>query len=100
MTRSKDRLTVTIDRSLLDAANAAVAEGRDSLSAWVNRAVAERLLKEQRLAALADAIGMYESQYGIISDAELTKQRRADRESSTVVRSAKRATPVPGLPRE
>ena len=94
MTRAKDRLTVTIDRSLLDAANAAVAEGgADSLSAWVNRAVAERLLKEQRLAALADAVARYETRFGIISDAELMKQRRADRESSTVVRSVKRRAP-------
>src|SRR5258708_29687236 len=47
MTPRKERLTVTVDRAVLDAGNETVAAGRaDSLSAWVSRAVAERVAKE------------------------------------------------------
>lgn len=50
MTARKERLTVTVDRTLLDAGNQAVSDGRaDSLSAWVNLALAERVTKERRL---------------------------------------------------
>ena len=49
MRKQKDRLTVTIDRVLLQAANDAVAAGRaPSLSSWVNRALAERVQAAER----------------------------------------------------
>lgn len=84
---TKERLTVTIDRELLDAAQAAVAAGRaDSLSRWVNRAVAERVEKERRLAAMAEAVAAYEAEFGEITDSELLEQARADRASAIVVR--------------
>jgi hypothetical protein len=83
----KERLTVTIDRTLLRAANAAVAAGRaDSVSGWVNRALEERAAKEQRLLALAAAVAGYEAKHGAITDEELVMQARADRESARVVR--------------
>ena len=59
--RSKERLTVTVDTGLIEAANEAVAKGRvASLSGWVNLALAERAAKERRLRTLAEAIATYE----------------------------------------
>ena len=57
MSARKERLTVTVDPALIEAGNDAVAEGRaESLSAWVNAALAARVATERRLAALADAV--------------------------------------------
>lgn len=87
MKRRKERLTVTVDRSLVRAANDAVSAGRaSSLSGWVNLALSERAAKERRLVALAEAVALYESEFGAISDAELAARERADRRSSIVVR--------------
>lgn len=87
MSPGKERLTVTVDPDLVRAGADAVAEGRaDSLSAWVNLALAERARKEQRLIALADAVCAYEAEFGTITDEELTAQRRADRGAARVVR--------------
>ncbi len=83
----KDRLTVTVDRALVEAANQAVAAGRaDSLSGWVNLALAERAVKERRLEALSEAIAVYEAEFGEISGAELAAQERADRRRALVIR--------------
>ena len=77
---SKARLTVTVDPALVRAANAAVSAGRaTSLSGWVNLALEERAAKDARLQAMADAIAAYEADFGEITEAELTAQRRADR---------------------
>jgi hypothetical protein len=87
MSQRKGRLTVTVDRDLVDAGNAAVATGRaDSLSGWVNLALQERAVKERRLQAMADAIAAYEAEFGVISAAELSVQSREDRRSAIVVR--------------
>lgn len=87
---SKERLTVTVDPHLVQAGQEAVAERRvDSLSAWVNIALAERAAKDRRLRALALAVAAYESEFGPITDAELTAQERADRGAARVVRGAR-----------
>lgn len=87
MRSRKERLTVTVDRALLDAGNEAVATGNaESLSAWVNRALSDRVVKERRLAALRGAVGRYEAEFGVITEREMTAQVRADRESAVVVR--------------
>jgi hypothetical protein len=87
---SKERLTVTVDPDLVKAGADAVEEGRaESLSAWVNLALAERARKEQRLKALADAVTFYEAEFGAITDEELTAQRRADRAAARVVRGVR-----------
>lgn len=84
---SKERLTVTVDPHLVQAAGEAVAEGRvDSLSAWVNLALAERAAKDRRLRALADAVGAYEIEFGPITAEEIAAQERADRAAARVVR--------------
>jgi predicted flap endonuclease-1-like 5' DNA nuclease len=86
---SKERLTVTVDPHLIRAGNAAVDEGQvESLSAWVNLALADRVAKERRLRALGDAIADYEAEFGVITPDELAAQDRADRASALVVRGA------------
>jgi len=89
----RERLTVTVDPGLIQAAQDAVAAGRaESVSAWVNLALAERAARERRLAAMADAIAAYEAKFGTISAAELSVQARADREAAIVVRGKLRAS--------
>jgi hypothetical protein len=93
MSQRKERLTVTVDRTLLEAGNAAVATGRaDSLSGWVNLALAERAIKEKRLQAMADAVASYEAEFGAISTEEVSAQARADRSSALVVRGRRKAS--------
>jgi Arc/MetJ-type ribon-helix-helix transcriptional regulator len=87
---SKQRLTVTVDPHLVRAGNDAVEDGSvDSLSAWVNLALAERAAKDRRLAALADAVSAYEAQFGSITSEELAAQARADRVAARVVRTVR-----------
>jgi hypothetical protein len=91
MSGRKERLTVTVDPALIRAANEAVRSGRaESLSGWVNLALAERAAKERRLKALSEAIAMYEAEFGAISPAEVAAQKRADRRSAVVVRGQQR----------
>jgi hypothetical protein len=88
---SKERLTVTVDSELVEAANQAVAEGRvASLSGWVNLALAERATKERRLRTLAEAVEAYEEEFGKITPAELAAQERADRRNSVLTRPRRR----------
>jgi len=91
MSTRKERLTVTVDPGYVEAGNNAVAEGRaESLSAWVNAALAEKIAREQRLAALAEAVAAYEKKHGVISLQELADQARADRETARVIRGGTR----------
>jgi hypothetical protein len=88
---SKERLTVTVDSELVEAANQAVAEGRvASLSGWVNLALTERATKERRLRTLAEAVAAYEDEFGKITPAELTAQERADRRNAVTTRPRRR----------
>ena len=88
---SKERLTVTVDSELIEAATRAVTEGRvASLSGWVNLALAERAVKERRLRALADAVAAYEHEFGEITAGELAAQERADRRNAISVRPRNR----------
>jgi hypothetical protein len=90
MSTSKERLTVTVDPEFIEAGNDAVAEGRaESLSAWVNAALAETVVRERRLVALGQAVAAYEERYGAISAQELADQARVDRESAIVVRGSR-----------
>lgn len=91
MTARKTRLTVTVDAELVTAGNAAVEGGAaDSLSAWVNEALAARAARDRRLAAMSDAIAAYEAEFGEITAAEMTAQHRADRAAAIVVRGEER----------
>ena len=56
--KRKARLTVTVDSELVQAGNRAVKSGRaESLSSWVNDALAVREASERRLRAMAAAVG-------------------------------------------
>ena len=89
MTKRKARLTVTVDAELVAAGNAAVAGGTvDSLSAWVNEALAVRAERDRRLAAMSDAIAAYEAEFGEITEAEIAAQHRIDRAAAVVVRGS------------
>ena len=92
MSARKERLTVTVDPEFIEAGSDAVAEGKaESLSAWVNAALAERVARERRLVALAQAVSAYEERFGPISAQELADQARADRESAIVLRGTRAA---------
>ena len=89
--RNKERLTVTIDAELIEAAGQAVSEGRvASLSGWVNLALAERATKEKRLRTLAEAVSAYEEAFGKITATELAAQERVDRRNAIAVRPRRR----------
>jgi hypothetical protein len=93
MARRKERLTVTVDADLIAAGNRAVRAGdADSLSGWVNDALAEREERDRRRRALADAVADYEAEFGVITDEQIEAQRRADKESAIRVRGRKAPT--------
>jgi Arc/MetJ-type ribon-helix-helix transcriptional regulator len=86
----KARLTVTVDAELVAAANAAVARGEsDSVSAYVNTALAAQSGRERRLAAMAAAIADYEAEFGKITEADLAERHRQDRANAIRVRHGK-----------
>jgi hypothetical protein len=92
MARRKERLTVTVDVELVAAGNRAVKAGdADSLSGWVNGALAEREAKDRRRRALAEAVAAYEAEHGVITDEEMAAQRRADEKAAIVVRGRRSA---------
>lgn len=89
--KRKGRLTVTVDPTWIKAGNEAVASGRaPSLSGWVNLALAERAKKERHLRTLAEAVALYETEFGAITEAELAAQERADRQNAIVVRGERK----------
>ena len=76
----KQRITVTLDRSLIDAAKAAVLDGRsESVSALVADALRARLEDDARLRDLREAVEAYESAHGAFTDEELATLEREDR---------------------
>jgi Arc/MetJ-type ribon-helix-helix transcriptional regulator len=94
--KRKERMTVTVDAELIAAGDRAVKAGRaDSLSSWVNDALAEREERERRLRGLASAIAAYESEHGVITDDELLAQQRADQKAAIVVRGGRRPSSRP-----
>lgn len=83
----KERLTVTVDRDLIEEADQAVREGRaHSMSGYVNAALAEYSAKQRRLQALDEAIKAYEAEFGEITPEEVEEQQRLDRANAVVVR--------------
>jgi hypothetical protein len=95
MSNRKERLTVTVDPELIQAGQEAVAAGlATSLSAWVSAALAEHVLRERRLSALAEAIADYEAEFGEITEREMREQARADRASAEVVRGKRKTRGV------
>ena len=82
---------MSVDVDVASAAAEAVAHGRaESVSAWVNEALIDRVAKERRLAALADAVAHFEAEHGEISTEELAVQSRADRDAAAAVRAPRK----------
>jgi Arc/MetJ-type ribon-helix-helix transcriptional regulator len=76
---TKERLSVSVDASLIRAAEAAAKRGRaPSVSAWVNDALRLKLEQERRLEALSAFVSAYEAEHGEITSEEIrTAARRA-----------------------
>lgn len=92
MTPKKQRLTVTVDPELVEAAQQAVDSGQaDSVSGWVSAALEDKIRRGRKLALLAEAVASYEKEFGVITADEIVVQRRADRQDATVVRGRRRA---------
>ncbi|MDA8043860.1 MAG: hypothetical protein M0Z30_01265 [Actinomycetota bacterium] len=84
---------MTVDPDLVDAGNRAVASGEsDSLSAWVNTAMAEKARRDAQLTQLRLAVAEYEAEFGEISAEELAFQQRADRQDAVVIRGRAKAS--------
>ena len=78
---TKRRVTVTLDAELVEVANQVVASGRaESVSAWVNAALARESERDRLLQNGREAIAAYEAQYGAFTEEELVEQARVDRE--------------------
>lgn len=93
---SKQRLSATVDVTVLAAAQAAVADGRAAnISAWVNQALHRQAEHDRRMRALDDFLGAYESEHGVITDEEMRAASRRAHARAIVVRgkpSTKRST--------
>ena len=87
----KQRVTVTVDETLLDAAGLAVREGRArSVSEWVGEAMAQRRDRDERLAVLSRLVAEYEAEHGFITDDEIAEQAQQDRDAAASLRAAAR----------
>ncbi len=85
---NRQRLSATVDADLLAAAKGAVAEGRaESLSAWVNDALAGQVEHDRRMKALDDFLRMYEAEHGEITPAEIREATRRTRGRAVVIRA-------------
>ncbi len=85
------RITITLDKALAEAAQLAVGEGRSSsVSAYIGEAVELRVKRDARLAALSELVNEYEQQHGDISDSELAEQEQSDRDAAAGLRSDQR----------
>ena len=95
MSERKVRVTVTLDRALLDVANQAVRAGESrSLSSWVNRALADRADHERRQRAMGEAIAMYEAEFGELTDEQMEANVRRLRATAIKIRAAPRPKPA------
>jgi hypothetical protein len=88
---TKQRLSASVDASVLAAAEAAVSEGRASnISSWVNQALHRQAEHDQRMKALDEFLAVYESEYGAIGDDEIRDAGRRARARALVVRGTRR----------
>jgi Arc/MetJ-type ribon-helix-helix transcriptional regulator len=90
---SKERLSASVDSTLIRAAEAAVKRGvAPSVSAWVNDALRLKLAQEQRLEALASFISAYEKENGEITSDEIRLAARRARAKAVTVRALPEAS--------
>lgn len=90
---TRQRLSASIDASLLTQAAEAVSRGAaPNLSAWVNDAVRLKLEHDRRMTALRDFITAYEEEHGVITPREIDAASRWARGRAKVVRGRRRRT--------
>jgi Arc/MetJ-type ribon-helix-helix transcriptional regulator len=83
----KNKLSVTVDADVVEAARAAVSSGRvGSVSAWVNEALHRQVDHERRLRGLDQFLAAYEAEHGTITEEEMAEVARTTRAGATVVR--------------
>lgn len=88
--KPKQRLSASVDAALIDAVEDAVARGRaPTVSAWVSDALALKLERDQRLAALADFVAAYEREHGVLTEDDLKAATRRARAKAVPVRGAR-----------
>jgi len=81
------RLSATVEADLLAAGRSAVAEGRaESLSGWVNAALARQTEHDRRMKALDEFLRAYEAEHGEITASEIREATRLTRGRAVVVR--------------
>ncbi|GMU62548.1 MAG: hypothetical protein AMXMBFR34_43110 [Myxococcaceae bacterium] len=86
---SRQRLSASVDRAVLAAAEDAVARGKaPTLSAWVTDALRLKLEHDRRLEALDELLASYEKRTGVITEAEIAAATRRARERAVSVRGA------------
>lgn len=84
----KRRITVTVDDAVYRAALLAVKSGRaESVSGWVNHALARQRENDERLANLRELVEEYQAEHGAFTAEELEEQERLDREAAAAVRA-------------
>lgn len=85
--KGKRRLSASVDAALIEAGQAAVAEGSaDSLSGWVNDALHRQADHDRRVRALDDFLAAFEAEHGEISDEQVAEAARHARARAVVVR--------------
>lgn len=88
----KARLSASVDAELLDAGQRAVDAGEaESVSAWVNDALARQVAHDRRMRAMDELIAEYEAEHGVITDEEITATTKRLRAKATPVRGRKTA---------
>ncbi|HET8567412.1 MAG TPA: hypothetical protein VFM93_00310 [Candidatus Limnocylindria bacterium] len=81
------RLSATVDSDVLAAARHAVREGgADSLSRWVNDALARQVEHDRRMRALDEFVRAYEEAHGEITTREILEATRRTRARAEVIR--------------
>jgi Arc/MetJ-type ribon-helix-helix transcriptional regulator len=88
--KAKERLSASVDRELLAAAEEAVKSGRaESVSGWVNEALHRQLDHDRRMSALGEFIAAHEAQFGEITEEEMHQARRRMRSRAIPVRGGR-----------
>lgn len=92
---TKLRLSASVDRELLGAAQAAVQAGRaDNVSAWVNEALHRHAEHDRRMQALDAFLEHYEAGAGVITEQEMADAERSMRARALATREAAGRRPV------
>src|SRR4051812_31592534 len=87
----KHRLSASVDATLLEVAEAAVAAGRaPNISAWVNEGLHRQAAHDRRMLALDEFLSAYESAHGEITELEIAAASRRASERALVVRGQRR----------